>query len=91
MVKPYHEMDDYERGRHGGHQDVYNALISMYLDERERLSATGKVHSRDRNQRHAGRAEVIVWAAMITWGLDEEAATVRAGEDIEERRAARAD
>lgn len=84
MVKPYHEMDDYERGRHGGHQDVYNALISMFLDAMEARRGTAAAWD-------PGQMEVLVWASMVTWGLDEEAAAERVAEDLQERMIARAD
>lgn len=78
-------------GENSGRQQVYNTLLSMYLDEQERLSATGNVHSRDRNQRHAGQCEALVWAAMVTWELEKEAAAERVVEDLQDRICARAD
>lgn len=79
-LQAWTELTERERGEQSGRQQVYNALISAYLDAGE--AAAGRPRT---------AAEAIVWAAMVTWGLDEEAATQRASEDIEERRCARAD
>ena len=62
-----------------GRQQVYNALLSHYLDHLPE----------PREQRNAGRGDALVWAAMACWGIDETAATERVAEDLEERLASR--
>ena len=79
------ELTEHERGQNSGRQQVYNDLLSRYLDAQEGRDAHGRSDVRK------GQAEMLTWAAMVTFGLDEKDATERVGEDLEERLAARAD
>ena len=70
-------------GERIGRQQVYNTLLSMYLDARDKFTEA----------RRNGQMDALVWAAMAAWDLyeDEAAATERVAEDLQERLAARAD
>lgn len=75
--------DSWERMRERmGAQGLYNALLITYLDNQLPKGSNYRQHD-------AGRSDVLVWAAMATWDLDERAAVERVAEDLAERRAAR--
>ena len=81
--------DSWERARERiGQQQLYNVLLSHYLDARETEARDNRGPNLSRRN---GQGDALVWAAMFTFDLDEAAASGRVAADLEERRVARAD
>lgn len=69
-----------------GAQGVYRALLAWYVDS---CIAADRLSDSVPPERRRGWGEALVHVAMVTFGLDEEAATERAGDDLAEMRADR--
>jgi hypothetical protein len=65
---------------------LLNAMIAWYLEE---LPASHD--DRDQDHRYAGRWEMLLHAATVTWGVSEGEATERLAEELADRFAAMAD
>ena len=94
MIKgPEVDYNSREMGERIGRQQVYNALLSLYLDAREAEARSGRRPTREDRARRNGQGDALTWAAKAAFDLWEDEAAVqrRIGEDLEERLAARAD